>query len=187
MGQVEQTERRYSIHLEPGDFEGSMGNLRWLAVQYDLAQDRRIARLRLKKSGQSAALFTIKFLYGRLQSTDVQNVGVVPLADRLVPLTDQAVSILDKHHIFMLSGQGPSLEPISTEVNVALDSAFCNLYHTDSPLTVWDLCPDGDPERPGLHLVAIKRQGITFLMENEKPEPWAIGWITDHEYSDLVH
>lgn len=132
----------------------------------------------------------IQFFWDRINTMGSEEVSEVPLKDRLVPLTAEQIDLLEKEGVFSLTGNHrPAITPISLRVNVGLSSSFCNLYDYRRFLTVWDLCPDpdGDPERPGMHLVAIRRHGPMGWMTEERPEPWAIGWVTEDEFSDLYY
>lgn len=102
--------------------------------------------------------------------------------ERLVPLTDEDVRVLAAPGSFRLLGKPPLLEPIATikASKICMDTPFYGFFDFYGNLTTWDLYPEGDEAKPGMHLVAVR-------CDAAKDEfPWNIGWVTEEEFRSLA-
>ena len=122
-------------------------------------------------------------LWSALDWADCQ----MPLDDRLCPLTDEDVESLARFGSFQLLGNPPLLERITRvdAFHLPQDSPFLDFYDysPNNWLTVWDLCPKGDPLKPGMHLVAIRVDRQQHAEQSDFF--WNIGWVTQTEFNSL--
>jgi len=106
-----------------------------------------------------------------------------PLEERLVPLTEQDVEALGRDGSFRILSLLKE-KPLAQLKYKPFDSPFNDLYDCLNPLTVVDLCPEGDEDKPGMRLIAIKRERLEGVSIDEFS--YNVGWVTEEELKSLI-
>jgi len=171
MGQAAQEKERLRLKFGKSfarNYQEAMERLEQIADQFPL----------LARPGETISHLVA--LWDTLASSKPED----PLEERLVPLTEQDVEALSKNGSFRILSLLEE-QPLAKLKHKPFDSPpFDDLYEHLNPLTIVDLCPEGDETKPGMRLIAIKRERLEGVSIDEFS--YNVGWVTEEELESLI-
>jgi len=110
----------------------------------------------------------------------------IELGERLTCLTEEDTQLLERYGSFSLNGN-KAFSQLCQVGAKHLPSNFLFFTRGERVLfesiAIYDLCPEGDPDKEGMRLVAVRGiQPRNSLLAHDFNV--SIGWITDEEYKE---